>query len=277
LFPYDVNMPLWSDGADKQRWMYLPPGDDKLIKVDPLTGKWDLPAGSALFKTFTVGDRKVETRMLVNHEEGGWAGYAYAWNDAQDEAMLLESGEMRDLDNGRTWTYPSRSDCFACHNLASGRTLGLTSAQMNRNGQIEALGDVFDLNALDVPKPPLSDGRATDSAESRARAYLDVNCSICHRESGPAQGLGDLRAAMDLVDMHVCNVPAENGAEGLVRLKPGDPSGSAILQRIRALDGTRMPPLATHVVDERGAAWVSDWIASLPPDSCPPNTFQFTR
>jgi hypothetical protein len=62
-------------------------------------------------------------------------------------------------------------------------------------------------------------------------------------------------------------VAVQNG-DG-IRLVPGNPDASAIVQRMRAHDGTRMPPLATNIVDERGVQWVSDWIASIPVETCP--------
>jgi uncharacterized repeat protein (TIGR03806 family) len=264
LFPYDVRMELWSDGATKQRWLYVPEGQK--IGMN-LSGGWEAPAGSVVFKTFTLGDRKVETRMLVNHEEGGWTGYSYAWNEAQDDAVLLHDGETRTFGDGKTWTYPSRSDCFACHNLASGRTLGLNTAQMDRDGQIETLDSLGRFDELRTG-PPISDGRDTDSIEAKARSYLAVNCGICHRGDGPASGLGDYRLEMSFASMQLCNARAQNAEGNTLRLVPGNPEASAIIQRMKANDGTRMPPLATNVVDERGVRWVSDWIKSLPPSVC---------
>ena len=117
--------------------------------------------------------------------------------------------------------------------------------------------------------PPISDGRDTDTKEQRARAYLAVNCGICHRGDGPASGLGDYRLEMKFGSMQVCNARVQNGDINSLRLVPGKPEESAIIQRMKAHDGTRMPPLATNVVDERGVKWVSDWIASIPPSTCP--------
>src|SRR6185503_11128590 len=51
LIPYDVNSPLWSDGADKQRFMALPDSQAIAIVGD---GDWDLPVFSVLMQTFSV-------------------------------------------------------------------------------------------------------------------------------------------------------------------------------------------------------------------------------
>lgn len=259
LVPYEVNTELWSDGATKERWVQVPEGEP--ISVSSL-GTWRLPPGSVVFKSFAIDGRRVETRMLVNHLEGGWAGYSYAWSEDGRDATLLETGLVRDLGGGRSWTYPSRSDCFACHNLSAGRTLGLRTPQMSA-ADLERLvaRGVLEPGVV-APVPPPS------SVEERARAYLDVNCGLCHRSAGPAAGLGDLRREATLGQMFVCNVPTNDRASGLVRLKPGDPASSAIVQRMRANDATRMPPLASAIVDEEGASLVESWIAGMAPTLC---------
>src|SRR5450432_1378272 len=86
LVPYEVISPLWSDGADKSRFLAIPDGSEVKIEDD---GDWDFPAGSVLMKTFSVGGRKVETRLLMRHADGAWAGYSYEWNDGETDATLL--------------------------------------------------------------------------------------------------------------------------------------------------------------------------------------------
>ena len=41
LLPYDLNVPFWSDGADKRRWIALPQGEPIHFAT---TGEWGLPA-----------------------------------------------------------------------------------------------------------------------------------------------------------------------------------------------------------------------------------------
>src|SRR4029077_20281832 len=69
---YDVNMPLWSDGASKRRWLSLPANGKIHIGAD---GHWDLPVGTVLIKEFSVGGKRVETRLLMHHDDGDWGGY----------------------------------------------------------------------------------------------------------------------------------------------------------------------------------------------------------
>ena len=86
--PYRLNTPLWSDGAEKLRFVYLPPGAKAKASGE---GLLDLPVGAALIKTFAFGARKMETRVLLHRAEG-WVALPYQWNAAQTEAKLVLGG-----------------------------------------------------------------------------------------------------------------------------------------------------------------------------------------
>jgi len=49
VIPYRLNIPLWSDGAEKLRFLYLPAGVQAHGAGE---GLLDLPVGAALIKTF---------------------------------------------------------------------------------------------------------------------------------------------------------------------------------------------------------------------------------
>ena len=51
LIPYDVNAPLWSDGADKRRWLALP--NVARIGFDAADA-WSFPRGTVLVKHFEI-------------------------------------------------------------------------------------------------------------------------------------------------------------------------------------------------------------------------------
>lgn len=159
VIPYSVTAPLWSDGALKERWMALP-----INGTIELTNRWawGFPDQTVLVKSFSfetaVGNpnsRKwIETRLLVRNE-GEWVGYSYAWNEAQTDAELVESGG-RDVqwmisDGAGTktlnWHFPSRAECMVCHTRAAGFVLGLTTLQMNR---LHDYGDGVPRNQLEV-------------------------------------------------------------------------------------------------------------------------------
>ncbi|MDZ4136378.1 MAG: hypothetical protein U1D06_12415 [Paracoccaceae bacterium] len=50
--PYALNTPLWSDGAEKLRFIYLPEGTRLVADAD---GLLQFPVGAAIIKTFAFG------------------------------------------------------------------------------------------------------------------------------------------------------------------------------------------------------------------------------
>ena len=132
LVPYDVNSPLFSDGASKRRWMALPPGGQDRHRRGRATSSF--PPGSTLVKEFSVGATRVETRLFVRHGDGVWAGYSYAWNAEQTDATLVppSSVEVKRTVGGVTWSHPTRWHCMACHTPGAGFALGPEIAQLNR-------------------------------------------------------------------------------------------------------------------------------------------------
>ena len=148
VVPYDVNSPLWSDGAAKQRYLAVP--NDAKIKYAK-EGAWGFPDGSVLVKTFSLDldagnpatRRRLETRIL-HIEQDHWRGYTYLWNDEQTDAVLLEDprGANRTFDvkdaaapggtRKQTWHFPSPAECTLCHTMPAGFVLGPETRQMNR-------------------------------------------------------------------------------------------------------------------------------------------------
>src|SRR5690349_4239989 len=66
---YSPQYPLWSDGAGKSRWVYLPAG--ATIEATHLDA-WEFPVGTRFWKEFAFGGRKVETRMLWKSGPDAW-------------------------------------------------------------------------------------------------------------------------------------------------------------------------------------------------------------
>jgi uncharacterized repeat protein (TIGR03806 family) len=278
MIPFDVNEPLWSDGADKKRWLALPPGGRILVG----DGDFELPIGSVLAKEFRLGDVRVETRLFVRHEDGGWAGYSYAWDAAQTDALLLYGSEQRTFPTG-VWTYPSREQCMSCHTFGAGYTLGLELAQLNRHHYYPQTGrtanqlETFEHIGLFVNPLPAPVGQlpflSRESLNDAARSYLHTNCSVCHRFRGPVHSM-DLRVTSTVSQLEACNVYPSFGTLGVPGahvLVPGDPSRSLVSIRAHLVGGEQMPPVARAVVDAYGTQVIDDWISSWPscagPDS----------
>jgi uncharacterized repeat protein (TIGR03806 family) len=303
LIPYDVNSPLWSDGADKQRLMALP--DGALIHVKDCArepqlckptaeggtthddGHFELPIGTVLVKSFLFGGKFLETRLYIRMADM-WRGYSYQWNEAQTDAAIVgEFGLNKMITTGGTqqsWYFPSRADCAECHNDTVGNSLGLETTQLNKVYKYpsgitaDQLATLEHIGVLDAPitrLPPLVDPRIADPSgknlEPRVRSYLQANCAICHRPEGEYSAI-DLRFGVSLADTNMCNIDPNKGDLGVIgskRLFPNDPARSIILLRMKAADKVagRMPQLASSVLDPTGIAVVTSWIKSI--TKCP--------
>jgi len=282
LVAYGVRSALWSDGAEKDRWMALPDGTTITVGAD---GDFDFPNGTVLVKTFTVGGKKIETRLFVRHDDGGWAGYTYEWLDDQSDAVLLLGSKQKQV-GAQSWHYPSRSECVRCHTAAAGRSLGLELGQQNGDfvytstnrisNQLKTLDHIGMFGAplgktpdqiIAYPDPTGTAG----SLEERARSYLHSNCSNCHRKDGGGRGNMVLTYGTPFKDTVTCNVDPEAGDIGIAGGKlivPGNPTQSILSRRPHDLGANRMPPLASSIVDDKGTKVVDDWITSL--TACPP-------
>src|SRR5262245_30688341 len=61
IIAYAPRFQLWSDGADKRRWLWLPPG----ARIDTSDmDSWVFPVGTKFWKEFTRDGVRVETRLL---------------------------------------------------------------------------------------------------------------------------------------------------------------------------------------------------------------------
>ncbi len=281
LVPFGVNAELWSDGAQKERFMALPDGTSITIGAD---GDFDFPNGTVLVKSFKLQGRYVETRLFVRHDDGEWAGYTYEWDDAQTDATLVRGNKTKRVGT-QDWYFPSQSDCVRCHTAAAGRALGPELGQLNGDfvytatdriaNQLRTL-EHLGMFAAPLDKPPAElpviprpvGGSAP--LDVRARAYLHANCSGCHRPGGGGGGALDLRFTTSFEETAACNGEPQSGTlgvEGAKLLVPGEPAKSLLSLRPHALGAGRMPPLGSSVVDTAGLQVVDDWIRSIA--ACP--------
>lgn len=289
VIEYEVNSPLWSDGARKRRWMALP-GQTKIV-FHPTNG-WTFPNGAVIVKHFEILTnpsnpnvvKRLETRVLIK-ENNDWLGYTYRWNAQGSDAQLLTDRETETfvvLDPSapggqrmQTWTYPSRTDCLTCHTAVDGRILGLRTRQTNRgfqygpvfDNQLRAFNNVglFTTNIGDVAQyeamPSPSD--ANRDLEDRARSYLASNCAHCHQPGSTAPGTLDFRFGQPVGSLNLVGVRPNNGSLGLTDaflIKASDKNSSVVWERMRRLDNNRMPPLGTSLVDSEGVDLIGRWI-----------------
>ncbi len=293
LLPYSVNLPFWSDHAEKKRWFIIPDGTSAFTWAQETP--WSLPTGTVWVKHFDMVMnrnplvpsaailKRIETRLIVKNAAGAY-GVSYRWNDAGTEATLAQDGgenfAINVTDGGnptpQTWRIPSRSECMICHTPQAGYALSFNTRQLNREPGILGFPgnqlDVLRLNSFFTGSQPGSPNllprhlRPTEnsfSMEARVRSYLAVNCSYCHKPGGTAPSAWDGRAeiTLDATGLILGNA-TNNGGDPLNKLVvPGSTAHSILLQRIAATNGfTRMPPLGSNVSDQSNVTLVGNWI-----------------
>ncbi len=266
VFDYQINSPLWSDGALKQRAFAIPDNQDIALLQD---GDFDFPVDSILIKHFLNGDSYLETRLLLRLEDG-WHGFSYEWNDQQTDATLLTEGREKDVGDF-VHTFPSSSQCDVCHTSIANVSLGLEIAQLNLQSDqlgVNQLDFLSQAGYLDQTLQSASQDRLypldddSVSLEQRARSYLHSNCSGCHRD-GSALDLFDVNYRTAFADTNTCDVePAisDLGVDNARIIAPNNADASVLLLRMERLDEHRMPPLASLLVDQNATALIRDWI-----------------
>jgi putative heme-binding domain-containing protein len=281
VLPYQINAHRWADFATSERWIGLP----GVSKISTAKNEWGVvgrgrltfPEDTVLALTYSMemergnpaSKRKIETQIM--HFNGlQWGAYSYRWNEAGTDAELVgPKGDEVALDvkdnsapggvRHQNWKFFSRSECLRCHTIWNNFTPGFTGAQLKRDTL-----DTFDLRA---DPQPLTDpyGDASD-AQWKARSYLHVNCSVCHREAGG----GAVRAFMNfdraLKDSRLINEKPVIGSLGLPEARviaTGDPSRSVMLYRMTTAGRGHMPYLGGKLIDDAGILAVRNWVLSM--------------
>jgi len=298
--PYDLNVPFWSDGALKYRWICLPNDgihnrtSEEIVFSE--NGVWDFPSGTVFIKHFAINavendpltEFNLETRFTVVTDEGSY-GLSYRWNEEQTDADLVGfAGDTRLYSQQtsagieqRIWEFPGRADCQTCHGGPAGVALGLNSRQLNRNYTYSATGrtnnqlatfnalGMFDseLDTQRLISSLLTSAHGNDTSASlslRARSYLDANCAYCHQPGGVRANF-DARLTTPLAQQNLINgeLLETYDIPGEVVIAPGGPAQSIAMLRASRLDLLAMPPIAKNRVDTEGIALLDSWIRSM--------------
>ena len=233
--------------------------------------------------------RLIETRLLVRRENG-WVALPYVWNEEQTEATLARAGDVVPLTMHKpdgsaktsfAYMVPDENQCAGCHSTNNTtrelHPIGPKARHLNRDdpwhegqnqlARMVSLGRLEGLPATGVPHNARFDD-ASASIESRARAYLDVNCGHCHSQVGPADtsGLWLDAGTEEARRLGLCKPPVAAGqgtGDHLFDIVPGKPDESILIYRMSSLDpGAMMPEVGRATVHEEGVAVVRDWIAA---------------
>ncbi|MCH2373977.1 MAG: PQQ-dependent sugar dehydrogenase [Planctomycetes bacterium] len=301
LIPYDVNAPAWNDGAHAERYLAIP-GDSRIdfLETNRDAHTWGLVDGSVVVQTLSLHvldsaltvkptRRRLETRILVRQDKH-WLGYTYLWNDSQTDAELVDNrgtdltftvpdGRAPDGRREQLWHVPGRNECMVCHSRAAGFTLGLQTLQMNRDFDY---GDVVDnqlrtLNGVGLFSQPLEkepDEYAAlpnpydDSADlgARARAYLYVNCSVCHVQDGGGNAAMQLRYEEAAEHTGLFDIAPKHdtfGIENARLVAPGSPYRSVLYYRMATLGPARMPRAGPTTIDDAALRFMEKWMSRV--------------
>ncbi len=290
---YKPGVTFWSDGAEKQRYLYLP----RSSTIDTSTmDAWKFPAGTKAWKEFRVDGALVETRMFWKRSASLWEVGTYIWDSAGTAATLNTAPKGVILPSG--YEIPTTKDCDKCHHGGADKLLGVEAVALAlptaEGATLEALAR---RGALSIP-PPTTSVNIPDDVTGKAGAalaYLHANCGMpCHS----SRGLGDetklvlrLRAgefwpenlaagdagsvtfptSATTTDIYTSTVnhlsttaAVAHAFPGANRITPGAHDKSLVWLVSHLRGNYQMPPLVSHRVDDLGTQKLAEWIDALP-------------
>lgn len=293
VVPYSLNTPLFSNYAEKSRFIQLPPGT-KAIYRD--TVHFDMPVGTVLIKNFyyphdfrhpQAGRMILETRLLV-HEASGWKAYPYIWNTSQTEAVYEPAGDIKSIvytdAQGKKvkteYVIPSQPQCKGCHTVHKAMVpIGIAARHLNGDynydGRVQNQLQYWQEHGLvDLPPGPLPANAVwndpkTGTVEQRARAYLDINCGHCHHPSGSGSTSGLFLSMYEqdpsTYGVYKTPVAAGRGSGNLqYNIEPGAPHKSILVYRMTTVDpGIAMPEIGREQIHKEGVELISAWVKEM--------------
>jgi hypothetical protein len=274
LVEFTPSYPLWSDRAEKHRWIRLPPG----TQVDTSDmDHWVFPVGTQLWKEFALGGTALETRLIERYGTGPedyWMG-SFVWRADGSDADLVPDGQ-KDIGDS-THDAPSQKDCRYCHAGERGRVLGFSALQLSREGPGVTLDGLRQAGLLSAPPPAGAPFHPPgDPATAAALGYLHANCGHCHNPNGTSWPDTPMMLRLAVAEKTPEETALYRSSIGQTlnywrhagfsqRVVAGDPDTSAMSYRVASrVKGDGMPPLATEEVDGQGLELVRAWIRSLP-------------
>ena len=297
---YDLNTSLFSDYANKYRFVYVPEGAAAAYRNQEV---FDFPVGTIIAKTFTIqadlriADSRqdiIETRLLLRRNDG-WKALPYTWNPSKTDAVLTLTGGTQNVNwvniNGEAqstdYIIPNSNNCANCHGEDELIPIGPKARSLNKDyaydsGLRNQLTHWTDLGILAGVPSDLSTiktipswGDTSASLDDRARGYLDINCASCHGlEAGAANTSGLFLEYWREFGPEVgkCKSPvaAGDGSGGLkYGIVPGSAETSILHFRMKSDEPEiRMPESGRSVIHTEGVQLIADWINAMDPVEC---------
>lgn len=263
VLEYDVRFPLWSDGLDKRRFIFVPAGDS-IDTSDP--DAWVFPVGTKLWKEFSLDGVRLETRLFQKIGPDEWGYVSYVWRADGSDAEAAPEGVV-DV-SGTFHNVPEASECFGCHRGVADRVLGVGAIQLARDSATTFVGAGLLPSDVTLADPP------GDSVEAAALGALHANCGHCHSDVHPLAMNRQIRLFLRVDDtvettgfFRTCvNATASHVFDGTDQIVvPGNPDASQLFLRpARRGDEWQMPPFGSEVVDSDFVDLLRDLVLSLP-------------
>ena len=291
VLPYDLNSPLFSDYADKLRFIYIPQGGYAEYHPDEV---FNFPNGSVLIKTFAylndfseseLDPQLLETRLLIKHDDG-WKNISYVWNKEQTDAyksiagktistqFVNDYGKIQDI----RYRVPNINQCKECHQ--SGETItpiGPKARNLNKDISYKdgSMNQLLKWHQEGWIQENISTNSMVDwsdinaDLDARARSYLDINCGHCHIEGGSADTTGLYLDFTENRKIHLGYfkkpIAAGRASNNLrYSLVPGKPDESILLYRMESLDpGIMMPESGRALQHTEAIDLLRKWIHQL--------------
>jgi hypothetical protein len=285
---------LWSDGATKRRFAYLPPCT-QIDTAEP--DYWRYPQGTKFWKEFSRNDAsgnpvRVETRLIQKYSKTKWFMAAFVWNDDQTDALRVPGDDLTvnvALENakGTPHDVPGQKGCDGCHYQTADKVIGFSAIELAHEGEPGhwTLNELINGGWL-TTAPTLPITLPGTEAQQNALGYMHANCGPCHNAYSQQGGFElqywltlDGLASVEATQTYLTTVGKTNKApepplgQPTYRVIPKEPDNSSVYWRMIQppsypavqMGGAHMPKIGTEVTDEEGVALIKEWINSLDP------------
>lgn len=288
VLPYQPGVLLWSDGAEKRRFLQLPPGSQ--IDTSHLDA-WKFPVDTKVWKEFAVDGKVIETRLLWKRPTGKWDVGTYIWDLQAGTATLNTATKGVILASG--YEIPTVKDCDKCHHGGSDTVLGVEAVALGLPNATGATLSVLATKGLLTHPPAQTTVKLPEDATGKAGealGYLHANCGMpCHSTrglgeetqlvlrlradelwpNGPDGGAPAIDAQTTDIWKASLNQPPKTASvaqkfPGAFRITPGVHEQSLVWLVSHLRGNYQMPPLVSHRIDEAGTQKLADWIDALP-------------
>lgn len=290
VLPYDLNSALFSDYANKKRFIWMP--KDSTAKYVNDHTIFDFPVGTILIKNFyydnvlpDMSTKIIETRLMIKLEDD-WTFANYVWNEEQTDATFTTQSKFLAFDwelNGETksvnYKIPGFPECFTCHNkYDTPLPIGPKPQNINRNylypeGSKNQLAKWVEQGYLEDNYPSEIKSLVEWDDESqpldlRVRSYFDINCAHCHSDQSYCEYASmrfEFNKTEDISNLGVCVESVFYINPSITHIvNPGITQRSALFFRISSdEDQYKMPLIGRTLNHIEGIELIEEWINSL--------------